>query len=58
MDRPRLQRCKRTIADCRQRIRNAAEASPELAEALRAAERQLIEAERLAARLLREGILP
>lgn len=57
MDRPRLQRTKRTIADCKQRTRNAAEATPELAEPLRRAEQALDEADRLASRILREGIV-
>lgn len=47
----------RTVADCKQRTLNAAEASPEIAEPLRRAAAELDAAHRLAAEKLREGIV-
>jgi len=57
MDCSRLQRSMRTIRDCKQRLTNAAEASPEIAPALRLAIEDVEQAEREAARLLREGVV-
>lgn len=57
MDCARLQRSVRSIRDAKQRLITAAEASPEIAPALRLAIEDVEQAEREAARILREGIV-
>lgn len=54
----RLQRSQRTLADVRVRLVGVQESSPELAEAIGDALNHVVKAEHLAARTLRERVVP